>query len=62
MDLIARYVKSEILPAGVAMSCGTVGTKGAIRPAAHFEMSLIDPVLNRSLTHHYDVEILPKVS
>lgn len=62
MDLIARYVKSEKLPAGVAMSCGTVGTQGAIRPAARFEMSLIDPVLNRSLTHHYDIETLPKVS
>ena len=62
LDLIARYAKSESLPAGVAMSCGTVGTQGAIRPAARFEMSLIDPVLNRSLTHHYDVETLPKVS
>jgi hypothetical protein len=62
MDLIARYVKSEKLPAGVAMSCGTVGTQGAIRPAVRFEMSLIDPVLNRSLTHRYDVETLPKVS
>lgn len=62
MDLIARYVKSEKLPAGVAMSCGTVGTQGAIRPATRFEMSLIDPVLNRSLTHRYDIETLPKVS
>ncbi len=62
MDLIARYVKSERLPEGVAMSCGTVGTKGAIRPAARFEMSLIDPVLNRSLTHRYGIETLPKVS
>lgn len=62
MNLIARYVKSEKLPAGVAMSCGTVGTQGAIRPAARFEMSLIDPVLNRSLTHRYDIETLPKVS
>lgn len=62
MDLIARYVNSEKLPAGVAMSCGTVGTQGAIRPAARFEMSLIDPVLNRSLTHRYGIETLPKVS
>lgn len=62
MDLIVRYVKSEKLPAGVAMSCGTVGTQGAIRPATRFEMSLIDPVLNRSLTHRYDIETLPKVS
>jgi hypothetical protein len=61
-DLIMRYSKSEMLPAGVAMSCGTVGTQGAIRPAARFEMSLIDPVLNRSLSHAYDIEILPKVS
>ena len=61
-DLIMRYSKSELLPAGVAMSCGTVGTQGAIRPAERFEMSLIDPVLNRSLSHTYDIEILSKVS
>lgn len=62
LDLIERYAKNKDLPAEVAMSCGTVGTQGAIRPAARFEMSLIDPVLNRSLSHTYDIEILPKVS
>lgn len=62
LDLIERYAKSEVLPAEVAMSCGTVGTQGAIRPATRFEMSLIDPVLNRSLSHTYDIDILPKIS
>lgn len=62
LDLIARYTKDGQLPEGTAMSCGTVGTQGAIRPAAHFEMSLIDPVLNRSLTHAYGIDVLPKVS
>ena len=62
LDLIARYTDSGQLPEGTAMSCGTVGTQGAIRPAAHFEMSLIDSVLNRSLVHSYGIEVLPKVS
>ena len=62
LDLIARYTHSGQLPEGTAMSCGTVGTQGAIRPAAHFEMSLIDSVLNRSLVHSYGIEVLPKVS
>lgn len=62
LDLIARYTKHAKLPEGIAMSCGTVGTQGAIRSADRFEMSLIDPVLNRSMNHAYNIDVLSKVS
>jgi hypothetical protein len=44
------------------MFCGTPGAIGGIRPATRFEMELRDPVLNRVLTHSYDIEVLPVVS
>jgi 2-keto-4-pentenoate hydratase/2-oxohepta-3-ene-1,7-dioic acid hydratase in catechol pathway len=61
-DLIQRSSSRDTLPAGTVMFCGTPGTMGGIRPGTRFEMELRDPVLNRSLTHSYDVEVLPVVS
>lgn len=61
-DLIARYTGQETLPPSTLMFCGTPSAIGGIRPAARFEMELHDPVLKRSLTHHYDIEVLPVVS
>jgi hypothetical protein len=61
-DLIRKQTGTDMLPAGMLMFCGTPGAIGGIRPAARFEMELRDPVLNRSLTHSYDIEVLPVVS
>jgi len=61
-DLIRRYTGSDTLPAGTLMFCGTPGAIGGIRPATRFEMELQDPVLNRSLTHGYDIPVLPVIS
>jgi hypothetical protein len=61
-DLIRRHTGSNTLPAGALMFCGTPGAIGGIRPATRFEMELKDPVLNRSLTHAYDVDVLPVIS
>lgn len=61
-DLIRRQTGTAMLPAGTIMFCGTPGAIGGIRPATRFEMELTDPVLNRSLTHSYDIEILPVVT
>jgi len=47
------------LPVGTAMFCGTVPVHGKIGRSAAFEMELHDPVLNRTLTHTYRVEMLP---
>lgn len=61
-DLVRRHTGAETLPAGTLMFCGTPGAIGGIRPGTRFEMELADPVLGRSLTHGYDVEVLPVVS
>lgn len=61
-DLIRKQSGTDMLPAGTLMFCGTPGAIGGIRPAARFEMELRDPVLDRSLTHSYDIAVLPVVS
>lgn len=62
-DLIAGYLGgAAALPAGVAMSCGTVGAIGGIRPSTAFTMELFDPRSGRSLRHRYAVEVLPEVA
>ena len=61
-DLIRKQGGSDMLPAGTVMFCGTPGAIDGIRPAVRFEMELRDPVLKRSLTHTYYVEVLPVVS
>ncbi|WP_407187651.1 DUF2848 domain-containing protein [Bradyrhizobium centrosematis] len=61
-DLIRRYNGTDTLPGGTLMFCGTPGAIGGIRPGTRFEMELGDPVLNRTLTHSYDIDVLPVVS
>ena len=61
-DLIRKYSNADTLPPGVLMYCGTPGAIGGIRPATRFEMELHDPVLKRSLTHGYDIGVLPVIS
>jgi hypothetical protein len=59
-DLIACY-QGNLAP-GTIMYCGTFGAIGGIRPGTRFEMELQDPVLERTMTHAYDIRILPIVS
>lgn len=62
-DLIAGYTNgAAMLPAGSGMTCGTVGAIGGIRPSQSFTMELFDPRRQRTLRHHYEVEILPEVA
>lgn len=61
-DLIRKQAVTDVLPAGTLMFCGTPGAIGGIRPATRFEMELRDPVLDRTLTHGYDIAVLPVVS
>lgn len=61
-DLIRKHAGTDTLPAGTLMFCGTPTAIGGIRPGSRFEMELFDPVLKRSLTHAYDIEVLPVVS
>lgn len=61
-DLLERLDGSAALRPGAAMFCGTVGAIGGIRPAARFEMELVDPVRGRTLSHGYNIVALPVVS
>ena len=59
-DLISAWAPElSCLPEGAAMFCGTLAAKGGIRPASRFEMELHDPVLNRTISHAYDIAVLP---
>ena len=58
-DLIAGYGG---LPPGSAMSCGTVGAIGGIRPSRSFAMELYDPRSGRSLRHQYAIDVLPDIA
>jgi hypothetical protein len=60
VDLIARY--GTALSEGTVMFCGTLAAIGGIRPASRFEVELTDPVLNRTLRHAYDIDMLPVVT
>lgn len=62
LELIAGYRSGGELPPGTAMSCGTVGAIGGIRPALSFTMELFDPRSKRSLRHRYDIDILPEIA
>jgi hypothetical protein len=45
-------------PVGAAMFCGTVPVRGALQFSEHFALELVDPVLQRTLTHRYGVTAL----
>lgn len=63
LDLIAGFTGgAALLPDGTGMICGTVGAIGGIRPAPSFAMELVDPVLGRTITHSYRIELLPEVA
>ena len=62
-ELIAGYhYGGAVLPPGCAMSCGTVGARGGIRPSSSFMMELFDPRSGRSLRHRYEIDVLPEVA
>ena len=61
-ELLQKYFSSQIMQDGFAMSCGTVGTQGSIRPSKDFYMVLTDPILGRTIQHHYRMKVLPEVA
>ena len=61
-ELLAMFGKEDAdggLRDGDALMCGTLAAIGGIRPASRFSCELIDPVLNRSISHAYDIVELP---
>jgi hypothetical protein len=61
-DLIGKWTGRDTLLPATLMFGGTLGAIGGIRPAARFEMELVDPVLKRAMSHAYDIVDLPVVS
>ncbi len=62
-ELLARYAARNTPPEeGFAMSCGTLGAMGGIRPSAGFRMELFDERLGRRITHAYRCEALPVIA
>lgn len=58
-ELIAKYTDGGALPEANLMFLGTLAAIGGIRPADRFEIEIEDPVLNRSLSHGYNIIQLP---
>ncbi|MEJ1169362.1 DUF2848 domain-containing protein [Variovorax sp. CCNWLW235] len=62
-DLLARCAAADGEPSdGFAMTCGTVGAIGGIRPAARFRMELVDGHTGRRIAHEYRAVSLPVVA
>ena len=61
-DLMSRAGGAKKFAAGTIMFCGTLPAIGGIRPATQFAATLEDPVLGRSITCSYQIDVLPVVS
>jgi hypothetical protein len=57
-ELVALWESAATVPDSSLLFCGTLQTNGPIRPAAHFDFELEDPVLGRVLSHGYDVAMI----
>ena len=55
--LIAQFEQETIAP-GTAMFCGTLPAIGGVRGSTDFTCELEDPILNRKITAHYDINTL----
>ncbi len=44
---------------GTLLFGGTMAAIGGVRPADRFSFTIKDPILNREITHAYDVRVLP---
>ena len=58
-DLIGRYGDGQALVPGTVMFGGTLPAIGGVAPAERFEFELADPVLERRISHGYDIIELP---
>jgi len=58
-ELIRGHARSDTLPDHTLMFCGTLAAKGGVRAAQHFAFELEDPVLKRTIQHHYRTVTLP---
>jgi hypothetical protein len=61
-ELAQGHFGTEGLSEGSVMFCGTHAAQGGIRPSRRFRFEMVDPVLNRSISHAYTVRTLPLVA
>jgi len=60
-DLIQKLTHTQEFPKNHAMFCGTQAVLTQIAHGDEFILELHDPILNRTLTHHYTVTTLDMV-
>lgn len=60
-DLIQKLTQSDQFPKNHAMYCGTQAVLTEIAHGDEFIVELHDPILNRTLSHHYTVTTLAMV-
>jgi hypothetical protein len=58
-DLLAKGFGDGRLPDGCAIFGGTFAAIGGIRPATRFDFEIEDPVLKRTISHGYEIAVLP---
>lgn len=58
LDLMEKWKGKQDLDEGEALLCGTQAVIGQLGFGEKFELELVDPVLNRTLRHQYDVAVL----
>ena len=58
-DLLRQYIKSGELEEATLMFCGTLPATGGVSPTDSFEFELVDPVLERKISHQYSTLRLP---
>jgi hypothetical protein len=56
--LIQRGFGTASMAPDTALFCGTQPVLGTLSPASAYELELYDPILERSLRHHYTVNVL----
>jgi Protein of unknown function (DUF2848) len=61
-ELAHGHFGTEGLSEGSVMFCGTHAAQGGIRPSRRFRFEMVDPALNRSISHAYTVRTLPLVT
>ena len=61
-DLVRDYCGQDSLPNGTLLFCGTLTARDGIRPSSAMELALVDPVLDRKLSHRYATLALPVIA
>ena len=59
---LSELMQGAVLGENDAMLCGTLPAIGGVRPANHYKMELVDPILKRAIQLTYSVITLPIIA